>query len=329
MVLAIKVPVKKGESIRRYLMEKGLLNTDYKIKSSADYLLIPINDKDPHLDSYEYLDVELKPQPKREHLDFTKIYGRRAFDLIGDIAILDIPEDKRDQEKEIGESLLKIHKNVKTVVAKETAVKNVYRVRKVRYLAGEDKRETIHHEHGCRFYVNVEEEYFSPRLSFERGRIADLVKDGENVLVLFAGVAPFSIVIAKKKRVKVYSIELNPHAHKQAIRNVKINKLKGEVIPIEGDVREVLKEERFKEWADRVVMPLPWSALEFIPDVMNAIRKGGWMHVYAFIDKTKVQETIKKIEELTGNRGKVKNYRRVRVYSPEIEQYVFDVQIEK
>ncbi len=327
MVLAVKVPIKKGEEIRRMLIQKGMIDLDYKFGKEGDFLLIPV--KKEFESEFEFVDAELKPQPKREHTDFKKVYGRRAFDIIGDIAILDIPKEKRVEEKKIGEALLKTHPNIKTVVAKESAVHDVYRVRKVRYLVGEKKTETIHHEHGCKFYVDVEKEYFSPRLSFERGRIADLVNDGENVLVLFAGVAPFSIVIAKKKRVKVYSVELNPHAHKQALRNVRINKLKGEVIPIEGEVREVLKDPKFKEWADRVVMPLPWNAIEYIEDVMKTVKKGSWIHVYAFIDKSKVQETIEKIEGLTEGRGKVMNYRRVRVYSPEIEQYVFNVQIIK
>ena len=76
-----------------------------------------------------------------------------------------------------------------------------------------------------RFMVDVEKCYFSPRLSTERARIADLVEDGEVVLNMFAGVGPYSITIAKRKKAEVYSNELNEAAYRLHLENNRLNKV--------------------------------------------------------------------------------------------------------
>ncbi|MGB9635516.1 MAG: class I SAM-dependent methyltransferase family protein, partial [Candidatus Micrarchaeia archaeon] len=165
----------------------------------------------------------------------------------------------------------------------------------------------------------------SQRLSHERGRIADLVKEGENILVLFGGVAPFAIVIAKKHRnVKVYSIEINPDAHMYALENVRLNKVEDRVFPVQGDVIEVLSDKKFENWADRIIMPLPWNAINFIPNIIHSARKGSMLHIYTFCRTEEVDDVKQKISNLIGRPSKLIYCRRVRTYSPDIEQYVFD-----
>ena len=59
----------------------------------------------------------------------------------------------------------------------------------------------------------LKETYFSPRLANERKRITSLVKPGETVVDMFAGVAPFSIMIAKYANPKIiYAIDKNKDA---------------------------------------------------------------------------------------------------------------------
>ena len=122
-----------------------------------------------------------------------------GIDVIGDIAILRLSEALKDRGAAIGEALLRELKNVKVVLDQEGAIGGEYRLRKLRHLAGENRTLTIHKENGCRFKVDVETCYFSPRLSTERLRIADAVKEGERVLNMFAGAGPFSITIGRKK----------------------------------------------------------------------------------------------------------------------------------
>ena len=126
----------------------------------------------------------------------------KAFDIIGDIAIIEIPDELVSREKEIAEAIMQVHRNVKVVAKKLGGMTGEYRVRPLKIIAGENRTETEYHENGCRMRFDVAKTYFSVRLSHERERIAAQVKDGENILALFAGVGPFPLVIARKNKGK-------------------------------------------------------------------------------------------------------------------------------
>ena len=326
----LAVDIKSGETIRRKLVDLGLLDNMYAILNDGRHIFFPLVRPDheflkgKQVVEMEFPKRDLKPKTLAESIGFRDV---RSFDIIGDIAIIEMPESARAQEKMIGEELLKLNKNIKTVFAKESSVQGEYRVRGVRLLAGENKTETVHREHGCRFKVDVSKVYFSPRLSHERGRILSQVKDGEHILALFSGVAPFPIVIAKKKRVSAYSIELNPEGHKYALENVKLNKVEGRVIPLLGDVKEILKDDKFCNWADRIIMPLPKDAINFLPFVVHTARKGCIIHVYGFAKKGAEKELGEHILRLISRPAEIIYSRKVRTYSPDTDQFVFDVKI--
>ncbi len=90
----------------------------------------------------------------------------------------------------------------------------------------------------------------------ERYRLAQLVKDGERVLIPFAGVLPYALVIARYRKVKITAIELNEEAYKLGLENIELNRkrLKGEIEFINGDVFDVLPE---LPTFDRVISPTP------------------------------------------------------------------------
>ncbi len=137
----------------------------------------------------------------------------------------------------------------------------------------------MHKEHGLEFAMNVATCYFSPRLSTERLRIAQQVKQGEHVLVMFSGVAPYVLVIAKHSPAfRVYGIEANPAAHKYAVENVQRNRLSHKVVLIKGDVKKVMPKMQF----DRLVMPWPQRANEFLDVTLKTVKKGGMIHYYDF-----------------------------------------------
>src|SRR5574340_1046082 len=97
-----------------------------------------------------------------------ELYG--AFDQIGNIIILRVPDSTLPKRKIIGEVLLDKVKTAKSVYYQSSPVEGDYRIRKLELLAGDDKTETEYKEHGCRFIVDVEKTFFSPRLSTERER---------------------------------------------------------------------------------------------------------------------------------------------------------------
>lgn len=164
-----------------------------------------------------------------------------SYDIIGDILIFEIREKlNTKQEKEIANRLLKLNKNIKVVAKRSDIHKGKYRTRKIKILAGENRKETIHKENGVKIKLDVEKCYFSPRLSQERLRIAKLIKKNESILCMFSGVAPYPLTIAKNSKAReIYGIEINPIAHKYALENARINRL-ANIHLFKGDVKKKL-----------------------------------------------------------------------------------------
>lgn len=255
-----------------------------------------------------------------------------AFDQIGDIIIVRIPDSLLSKKKKIGEVLLNEVKVAKSVFYQASDVKGDYRTRKLEILAGEDKTETQYREHGCRFLVDVEKAFFSPRLSTERQRIAELTKNNETVVNMFAGVGMFSIMIAKSKKAKVYSIDVNPIASKLCEKNIQINKLAGEVISINGDAAEII-EEKLQDKSDRTLMLLPERSDEFLESAISATKNNGIIHYYSHIHADKKSQAGKQSEEhflsITPVQSEILGSKIVRAVGPRYYQTVVDVRISK
>ena len=139
-----------------------------------------------------------------------------GYDIVGNIAIVKFSKEaKAKEKKKFAEKLLKSQKSVTTVLEKTRGFKGRLRKHETKYLAGEKTKEALYHENGCVFRFNVDSCYFSPRLSNERKELAKKVKKGDSVLVMFAGVGPYPIVIAKNSKAEeVYSNEINREANK-------------------------------------------------------------------------------------------------------------------
>ena len=204
----------------------------------------------------------------------------RAFDVLGNIAIVNFPKDfKSLDKKRFADKILKENNSVKTVLEKIGKVKGRLRKPTTKYLAGEKTKEVLYRENNCVFRFNVDTTYFSPRLSNERKEIAKKIKKNETVLVMFAGVAPFSIVIAKNSNAKkVVSVEINREANKYAKLNVERNKLKEKVEVIQKDVKKLNLKEKF----DVIVMPRPQLKDSFLKDAFKLSKKGTRIYYYDF-----------------------------------------------
>ncbi|MCE4600587.1 MAG: class I SAM-dependent methyltransferase family protein [Desulfurococcales archaeon] len=262
------------------------------------------------------------------------------LDIVGDIAIIKKPFDGNvslsDMVK-IAERLIEELPYIKSVWMAATPVEGPYKTREYIHLAGEPRSETVYSEHGCRFKVDIRRAFVTPRLNYEHLRVAGLVRPGEIVVNMFAGVGIFSVIIACKSTPrKVYSIDINPDAYKYMVENVELNRVQGLVEPLLGDAAEVI-ESSLSNVADRVLMPLPELALEYLPYAVKALRGGrGFIHVYLHVRSPKGSDPFKKaailvgerLEEL-GVRYKVVGVRRVRPVGPRTLQMAVDVVIEE
>ncbi|MCW4031649.1 MAG: class I SAM-dependent methyltransferase family protein [Candidatus Bathyarchaeota archaeon] len=218
-----------------------------------------------------------------------------SFDIIGDIAIIKLPCNSAVNAKTAAKAIMSRNKNLKTVLLQTSPVSGDFRLRCLSHVAGENKTSTVHKELGCLFFVDTAKSYFSPRLSYERMRIAKLVKPNETIVNMFAGVGCFSIIIAKHANpAKVFSIDINSAAIQYMNKNVRFNRVYDKVIPLLGDSKELIKN-RLQRVADRVLMPLPEKALEYSSYALRALKvSGGWIHYYTFEHATKTESPAEK-----------------------------------
>ncbi len=255
-----------------------------------------------------------------------------AFDQIGEIIIVRIPDSLLSKKKIIGETLLKEVKIAKSVFYQASDIEGDFRTRKLEILAGEDNTETEYKEFGCKFTVDVENAFFSPRLSTERERIANLIQDGEIITNMFAGVGMFSIMAAKKKKCTVFSLDINPMASKLCEKNIEQNKLAGNIISINGDASEIIKEQLMDK-SDRTLMVLPERSDEFLESAINTTKNGGIIHYYSHIHADKKSDAGKLSEEhflqISPIQSEILTSKIVRPVGPRYYQTVVDVKISK
>ena len=255
-----------------------------------------------------------------------------AFDQIGDIIIVRIPDSLISKKKIIGKALLEQVKTAKTVFHQSSPVEGDFRTRNLELIGGDEKTETEYRENGCRFIVDVEKAFFSPRLSTERERISNLVNDHDVIINMFGGVGMFSLLAAKKKSCTVYNIDINPVASKLCEENIKLNKLKGKVISLNGDATKIIKEQ-LQDKADRVLMLLPERSDEFLDTAISSLKKNGVIHYYSHIHAEKKQDAPKLSEEHFLNINKIQadilDSRVVRPVGPRFYQTVVDIKIQR
>jgi len=270
---------------------------------------------------------------KLEPEQLKQIY--KTYDIVGDIAVIRVPEPLRHHSKLIAEAIMSTHREVKAVWRQSSSVSGDYRLRSLEFLLGEKTTETLYKEHGCVYKIDLRKAYFSLRLSYERLRIAELIQPGEVVVNMFAGVGCYSIAIAKHSEpLKVFSIDVNPCAFQYLHENIRLNRVADVVVPIQGDAKKVTEKE-LQNAADRVLMPLPERAYEYLDYAMLALKPtGGWIHYYGFeyakknenpveTAETKVSE---KMRRLCSN-FRVEFGRIVRPIGPRWYQVVLDIHV--
>lgn len=230
-----------------------------------------------------------------------------SYDILGNIAIVKFQRGiKLGEKKAFAKKLMKENNSVKTVREKIGKFKGRLRKMQTKFVAGEKTKEVLYRENGCVFRFNVDDTYFSPRLSNERKEIAGKIKKGEEVLVMFAGVAPYPIVIAKLSQAKkVYSNEINRKANDYGKLNIELNKLKDKIILSPGDIKKVA--ERINEKFDVIVMPRPQLKDTFLKEAFKLSKKGTRIYYYDFCKEDEIDSVVEKVKlEAKKSRKKIK-----------------------
>jgi len=258
----------------------------------------------------------------------------RSFDVIGSkgraVAVIEVSPELEQYGASIGDALMRVQRNVMSVLSKGTERMGGFRVREMTLLAGDPNTEVLHKESGCVFKVDPAKAYFSPRESTEREKITSQVTLGERVLVMFSGVGPFAICIAKRQRTaSCVAVEFNPEGHRYCVENIRLNKVGDRVTAILGDVREVCPAlgERF----DRVLMPLPKGAYEYLDVAIPMVKPGGTLHFYHWAPRndpfTDGERILTEAAEKWSRIAEVTDRVRVSQYSPSAWKIRIDARI--
>lgn len=361
-MLTIKIPVQNIEATRQIVLNHKIIDFDYKIKVENGFGHIPIKEgtdedvlskvieecKEEIIKQNENYTIEIMDLSQDDDLETVKRFPRsitellkdklseeeieelkKSFDIIGDVVIVEIPEDLEAHKKEIGQATLQFTKR-KTVYMKKSAVKGVTRVRELELIAGEDNPITIHKEHGTRLKLDVKNVYFSPRLATERKRVQEATHDGEEILDMFAGIGPFPIVIAHEKNVNITAVDINEYAIKYLNENIKLNKLApaAHITAICGDTNEVALNELKGKKFDRLIMNLPGLAPEFLDLAVSLCKDGGVIHYYEFSDG--FSQGIERAQiacEKQNKKVEILNTRKVKSSSPGMWHVAIDCKV--
>ena len=328
----LKVPLREAEKAKDVLYSQKALDKEYEIEKEKGFLYFPLTKV---VEGWEVVERKIAKKEReitslkdvlQNVLDDKEMDAlKTAYDVVGDIAIIEISEELESKKKVIGETLLASNKNIK-VVLRRGKHEGTYRLQELEWLAGEDRTTTLHKENGVQLFLDVAKTYFSARLSTERKRILEMVKKSERILVMFSGCGVYPVVLAKNKEVSLVGVEINPDAHVMAEENVKKNKLK-DVQMYCGDVREVVPS--LGEF-DRVLMPLPKQAEDFLDVAIPACKKNAVIHLYQFLHEDDVEENSKQVVEIIsslGRKAKIVDVVRCGQQSPHTFRWCLDIEI--
>jgi tRNA (guanine37-N1)-methyltransferase len=308
-IQALRVPLPKAEEVRRYLKTQHLLREDVILFKEDSWIYFPLNKIENEVFNYPVVRKSFEERIIKTHYykDLVKLPKKlqnelpTSYDIIGSVILIKLPVSLSRYRGQIGMALLETHKHIRTVCMTD-AVAGELRTRKVTIIAGEKQTLTTHTEYGLGFSVDVAKTYFSPRLASERRRVALQVKPGEIIVDLFAGVAPFSIMIARFAKPKiVYAIDKNKNAITLAKKNVKQNHLLESIEVVHADAKDAAKIIPVK--ADRIIMNLPFSAFRFFPVALSIAASSSIINYYDILHEEEIDRRIISLKKIAQKQG--------------------------
>ncbi len=303
--------------MRKKLKELGLIDEAFKIATSNECLYIPVKDEIA-ASSFELKECNVMPVVRRRPSRIGL-----GYEVIGDIAIFDQPP----HDKALAKELLEVRTDIKVVLAATGGVHGPYRLKDLVFVVGEQRMTTTYREYGCSFLLDVSKVYFSPRLATERHRIASLAKPTETALDMFAGIGPFTIMLAKKVT-EVIAFELNPIAVEYLRANIVRNNVHNAVVCL-GDAKSLAQKARGR--ADRVVMNLPHTAFDFLSEALLVLSDGaGTIHFYDIRPENEFTYAAERVKHAIEQRGRAVeeiHLKKVRSYAPHRYVVVLDIKV--
>ncbi len=258
----------------------------------------------------------------------------RSYQTLGKVIIIKLHPNLMKKKEMIGKEYLKLLPYIKSVYLNQGKIEGQFREPKgIKFLAGIDNPNVEHKEHGIIYKFNIEQIMFSKGNILERKHIANIVKKGEIIVDMFAGIGYFSLSIAKYSLAeKIYSIELNPISYNYLVQNIEINHLEDKIIPIHGDCKEeVLKLRENGLKADRIIMGVFPAPKNYIKDALSLTKHSGTIiHYEGVVDKNNSLDLFNEFSEIASDLGytsKLNDKRFIKSYGPGLYHIVYDIYI--
>ncbi len=361
----LKIPAQFGNEVVNLLREEKILHPKFKILKEGPNLVIPLGHRPvdlPHLEkqykalliSSADLTTDSPFKEKNTPMNLLEVLSSnvppsilplipKSFDVLGSIAIVELNREEQSELQPykalIAQSILDVHPNITSVFEKAGDISGAFRTRKLHLLAGVATTHTLYKENACKFHVDVEHTFFTPRLVFERNRIAhyhhpDFTSNGV-LWDMFCGVGPFFIQIAQvTQSIQILATDINPHAIELAQKNIQLNKISSTITCIQADIRTFHLEspsEKFHNQISRIIMNLPEQSLDFLKYLPCFLHpQGTLLHIYQFNEKSNaISDAIEKLTEKLSLSNlklvKILSSRIVKPYSPALDTTVLDV----
>jgi tRNA wybutosine-synthesizing protein 2 len=256
----------------------------------------------------------------------------RGFQTVGKVIILKLNSILIKKRNIIGKAYLELFPNIRSIYINLGKIIGTFREpENIEYLAGEDNPIVEHKEHGVIYRFDITKIMFSKGNINERKYLATLVKNGEIIVDMFAGIGYFSLPIAKNSSPeKIFSIEINPVSYKFLVENIRINHLEDLITPILGDSKEeVLNLNKSGIRADRVLMGVLPAPKDYIKEGLSLTKDNGTIfHYEGIVSKDEFpslfDEFNKEAKDL-GFKTELKQQRIIKSYGPNLYHTVLDI----
>lgn len=243
------------------------------------------------------------------------------FDLIGDIAVLSVPQDLAAYLPVVAAAVIASRKSVAIVLNRAGRIGTDDRTAPYAFVTG-DRTTTTHREYGFSYRLDLARVFFAPRMAGERRRVTEQVMAGESVLIPFCGAGPF-VIPAAARGARITAIEQNPAACRYLRENLALNGVADQVTAVGGDAFDPrnLPSGPF----DRAIIPTPYGRDEILRIIAPLVRHGGMVHFYTF-NNSRGAGRLR--DELRIRGFTVRKQRRCGNVAPSVYRWVFDLEKE-
>ena len=158
----------------------------------------------------------------------------------------------------------------------------------------------------------------------ERMRMRGLDCSGETVVDMFSGIGYFTLPIAKFTGARIIiACEKNPDSYQFLLKNIKLNKVTNNVIPMLGDNRSIPG----KKFADRILMGYVQTTSKFLPKAISMIKPGGTIHYHDTFPTGEQDVCVHRIFSAVCDNYEILGIREVKSFAPAVSHYVADIRI--